>query len=314
MSTAGHIETDARADDPADDGRVVVIGDALIDELRDAAGTREFVGGAALNVAVGLARLGVQTTLLAMVGDDADGATIRAFLDTHGVELIATASPHGSSRAVSERVDGEPRYVFNAAAQNRHIDFGARERAAIVAARFVVVSCFPFDDEAEAAALAEAVGDGSTLIVDPNPREAMMSDRGRFERNALDLAGRSLLVKVGDDDAPFLGAAGLGDLVPGLIGRGTRIVLATEGRAGARIVDGDIDVSSGIASLPGGIIDTMGAGDASLASVVADLVRAGRPADAAAWTLVLDRAMLVAAATCRSEGALLQTPDGFARI
>ena len=44
--------------------RVVVIGDALIDELRDDSGVREFVWGAALNVAVGLTRLGV--------ADDAD--------------------------------------------------------------------------------------------------------------------------------------------------------------------------------------------------------------------------------------------------
>ncbi|WP_242868700.1 PfkB family carbohydrate kinase, partial [Microbacterium oxydans] len=50
-------------------GSVVVIGDALIDEIRDDAGVRELVGGAALNVAVGLRRLGVDTTLVAMVGD-----------------------------------------------------------------------------------------------------------------------------------------------------------------------------------------------------------------------------------------------------
>ena len=35
---------------------IVVIGDALIDELRDEHGVREFVGGAALNVAVGLSK------------------------------------------------------------------------------------------------------------------------------------------------------------------------------------------------------------------------------------------------------------------
>ena len=46
---------------------VVVIGDALIDEIRDGTGVRELVGGAALNVAVGLRRLGVPTTLIAMV-------------------------------------------------------------------------------------------------------------------------------------------------------------------------------------------------------------------------------------------------------
>ena len=298
----------------ADDARVVVIGDALIDELRDETGTREFVGGAALNVAVGLARLGVPTTLLAMVGDDADGESIRSFLDTHGVSLIQTASPYGSSRAVSERVDGEPHYVFNTAAQNRHVDFGPAERTAIASARLVVVSCFPFDVEKEAAALEDAITDGSKLIVDPNPREAMMGDHESFERNALRLSARSLLVKVGDDDAPFLGAAGLDALVPDLTARGTRVVLATEGRAGARIVDGDVTVSSGIAALPGPVVDTMGAGDASLASVVADVVRGGHPADADAWSRVLDRAMLVAAATCRSEGALLQTPHGFASL
>jgi fructokinase len=310
MSTAGRVDADARVED----GRVVVIGDALVDELRDDTGTREFVGGAALNVAVGLARLGVPTTLIAMVGDDEDGAAIRAFLDTHGVSLLRTASAHGSSRAVSERVDGEPRYVFNAAARNRNVDFGDAERAAIADARLVVVSCFPFDDDAQAAALEEVIGDGSTLVVDPNPREAMMSDRGRFERNALRLAGTSLLVKVGDDDAPFLAAEGLDDLVPELTSRGARVVLATEGKAGAHIVDGGITVSSDIASLPGPIVDTMGAGDASLASVVADVVRAGQPVDAEAWARVLDRAMLVAAATCRSEGALLQTPPGFASL
>ena len=57
---------------------VVVIGDALIDELRDDTGVKEFVGGAALNVAVGLSRLGVPTTLIAMVGDDEAGAKTRS--------------------------------------------------------------------------------------------------------------------------------------------------------------------------------------------------------------------------------------------
>ena len=36
--------------------RVVVVGDALIDEIRDVAGSRDVVGGAALNVAVGATR------------------------------------------------------------------------------------------------------------------------------------------------------------------------------------------------------------------------------------------------------------------
>lgn len=53
--------------------RVVVVGDALVDEVDGAA----HVGGAALNVAVGLARLGVPARLIAMVGDDDAGRLVR---------------------------------------------------------------------------------------------------------------------------------------------------------------------------------------------------------------------------------------------
>ena len=111
-------------------GRVVVVGDALIDELRDDTGIREFVGGAALNVAVGLSRLGVPSTLIAMVGEDEAGDHIRAFLRDFGVELIATLGPHGSSRAVSTRSGGgEPVYDFNDAAKARRIHFGEHHSA-----------------------------------------------------------------------------------------------------------------------------------------------------------------------------------------
>src|SRR5690606_32155339 len=102
--------------------RAVVIGDALIDEIHDAGGIRELVGGAALNVAVGMRRLGVPTALIAMVGDDEAGEHIREYLVDHDVQLIESASPLGSSRAVVRRdADGEPTYVFNEAAQQRTI-------------------------------------------------------------------------------------------------------------------------------------------------------------------------------------------------
>src|ERR1700742_717888 len=96
---------------------VVIIGDALIDEIHRDGSVDTFVGGAALNVAVGWSVLGFPATLLAMIGDDADGERIRAFLVEHGVTLIPTIGPNGSSRAVSDRVNGEPVYVFNTAAQ-----------------------------------------------------------------------------------------------------------------------------------------------------------------------------------------------------
>ena len=292
-----------------DEERVVVIGDALIDELRDASGSQDFVGGAALNVAVGLSRLGVATTLIAMVGDDADGQRIRGFLDQYGVELIATPGLLGSSRATSDRTEGEPRYIFNEAARARRVDFGDAERLAIADARLVVVSCFPFDDDEQSAALEDSVANpGRRLVIDPNPRAGMLHDAARFVSNFERLASVSLLCKVGDEDAQLLYGVDLPQLVNRLRQAGTANVLATAGRGGASVSTPTGAVSRPITDLPGPVVDTMGAGDATLAAAVHTIVTEGVPAGDAEWARLLDDAMLIAAHTCRQHGALLQLP------
>ena len=292
--------------------RVVVVGDALIDELRDDSGVREFVGGAALNVAVGLTRLGVPTTLIAMVGDDEAGSHIRSYLADFGVELLATPGRVGSSRAVSTRSgSGEPVYEFNDAAKGRRIVFGEAERRAMADAAIVVVSCFPFDDAPQAEEFAHAVADSQgVLAIDPNPRSGMMSDRAEFVRGFERLAAGAALVKVGEDDAQLLYDAPLDALRTRLVDLGVPAVLATEGAAGASIEAAEMIVTHPISDLPGRIVDTMGAGDAAFAAAVAAGLD-GWPSDEDEWAAVLARAMDVAAATCRFEGALLRLPDAL---
>ncbi len=287
----------------------MVVGDALIDELRDDTGVREFVGGAALNVAVGLTRLGVPATLVAMVGDDDAGAHIRAYLTDYGVELIATPGELGTSRAVSTRSGaGEPEYVFNDASQRRRIRFGDREREAMTDAALVVVSCFAFDDREQADELAEAIAAaGADVAIDPNPRSGMMRDKAEFVRGFEELAAGATLVKVGEDDAALLYDESLDALRARLVDLGVGAVLATQGASGATIEAGDVVVTHPISSLPGPIVDTMGAGDAAFSAAVAALAP-GAPSSEEEWAAVLASAMDVAAATCRFEGALLRTP------
>ncbi len=295
--------------------RVVVIGDALIDELRDEHGVREFVGGAALNVAVGLSRLGVPTTLIAMLGDDEAAQHIRTYLADYGVELIATPSALGSSRAVSTRSpSGEPVYEFNAAAKARSLVFGDDVRRAIADAAIVAVSCYPFDNTEQTRLLAASLAESpAVLAIDPNPRSGMMSDRKAFVRGFEAVAESAALVKVGEDDAILLYDAPLDALRARLIDLGVDAVLATQGASGATIEAGDIVVTRPVSDLPGRIVDTMGAGDAAFAAAVASL-RDGMPADEDAWAAALERAMDVAAATCRFEGALLRLPESLADI
>lgn len=290
---------------------MVVIGDALIDEIRDDAGVRELVGGAALNVAVGLRRLGVGTTLIAMVGDDEAGAHIREYLSDHGVRLISSDAPRGSSRAVVQRAaNGEPKYVFNEAAQNRSIRYSDEARKVISEAGLVAISCFPFDVPAEVDALVEALGD-ARVAVDPNPRTGMLSDREEFVRGFERLAASAAIVKVGADDAAILYDGDLDALRERLRGLGAAAVLATAGAEGATIDTDDGVASAPIAQLDGPVIDTVGAGDATLAAVAEGLV-AESPTELGEWRTLLLRAMDVAAATCRAEGGLLRTPESLA--
>jgi fructokinase len=292
-------------------GPVVVIGDALIDEIRDGAGSRDVVGGAALNVAVGLARLGVRTTLVAMVGDDADGAAVRALLGEQGVRLVATPAPLGTARAVATTVDGEAAYVFNDAALQRRIRFDGEAAEAIDAAPLVVVSCYPLDRDDATDDLLGAVADpADRLVLDPNPRPALMADVQAFARNLDRVAAVSRLVKLGDEDALLLHGADLDTAAARLVADGARMVLATAGRHGAFLETGDGRVSAGIADLPGPIVDTIGAGDATLAAITDALLRADLQgsSDALYWEAALQNAMTIAGATCRAEGALLRLP------
>ncbi|GAA3765732.1 carbohydrate kinase [Microbacterium kribbense] len=287
-----------------------MIGDALIDELREGSSVTELVGGAALNVAVGLVRLGVPATLIAMVGDDEAGQHIRAYLRDYGVSLLATPSALGSSRAVSLRTGGEPVYEFNAAARARRVEFGAAERAAIEAAPMTVVSCFPFDDAAQARQLADAVGE-RPLAIDPNPRSGMLADRTEFVHGFESLVPRCTLVKVGDDDAALLYSSALDALRVRLAEAGAQVVVATAGAAGAALQAGGDQITAPVAQLPGPVIDTMGGGDAVLAALVASIVQ-DAPASAPAWADALERALRIAAATVRFHGALLRLPDAVA--
>jgi fructokinase len=290
---------------------VVVIGDALIDEIRDAVGVRELVGGAALNVAVGLRRLGVPVTLIAMVGADDAGDHIREYLTDHGVVLIESPSERGSSRAIVQRAqNGEPQYVFNQAAQRRSIRYSDAARAAISESALVAVSCFPFDVEAEVAALSDALGE-ARLVIDPNPRAGMLHDRAEFVRGFEELAARAELVKVGADDAALLYDGDLDALRARLRQLGVSAVLATAGADGA-VLESDAGVlTAPIAALPGPVVDTVGAGDATLAAVAEGLVEE-HPSSDAEWQRLLDRAMAIAAATVRSEGGMLRTPESLA--
>ena len=71
---------------------IVVAGEALVDVVIDPDGdTAETPGGSPLNVAVGLARLDVPTTLLSQVGIDERGGHVVQHVRSSGAATSATS-------------------------------------------------------------------------------------------------------------------------------------------------------------------------------------------------------------------------------
>ena len=78
--------------------RVVVLGEARVDEIRDPAGVRESVTGDAVEVATALQGHGLGLTVVAPVAEDADGDRIRTALHDRGIRLVAVPAPQGTLR------------------------------------------------------------------------------------------------------------------------------------------------------------------------------------------------------------------------
>jgi fructokinase len=289
---------------------VVVVGDACIDEVRLPEDAQVFPGGSALNVAVGLSTLGVSAALVAMVGDDADGDLLRDYLQLHRVELLVTPSGRGTARAISERMGAEPRYSFTEAAIHRRIELGDAEVATIEDASLVVLSGFPFDDTQNVKVLQAAVRSPlERLVIDANPRAGLLRDAATFTRNLEDLAATSRLAKIGEEDAALLWGRTLDEVTQHLLDLGTDTVLSTAGERGAMLsTSTGIRVRAAATDLAEPIMDTMGAGDATLASVAHSLVSLNGAPDEQTWTEILGDAMAVAAATCRAPGGSLCRP------
>ena len=116
--------------------------------------------------------------------------------------------------------------------------------------------------------------------------------------------------KLGDEDADLFYDGDHTTAIDRLFGLGVETLLLTHGREGASLrTRSGLSVSVPIAALTKPIVDTMGAGDATLATVIAFILRQGMPGTTEAWRLCLTEAMQVAAATCAHAGGGLMLPE-----
>ncbi len=169
--------------------RVLVTGDVMLDRYWSGSTSRispeapvpvvkiavdEARPGGAANVALNLAALGVTTTALGVVGDDADGAMLAASLRTAHITpdlLKGTAPTIAKLRVMSRnqqllRMDFEER--LDAAGAFDRAALRSRYEAALADADVVILSDYGKGTLADVAALvAAAVAQGKPVLIDP---------------------------------------------------------------------------------------------------------------------------------------------------
>jgi fructokinase len=291
---------------------VVVVGEALVDVVVPAAGERTAaVGGSPLNVAVGLARLGVPTVLITRVGDDEHGRWVADHLRDAGAELTAASVVPGTRTSTATAhldEDQAARYEFDlvwdldhhALPEARSLHIGSLG-ATLLPGRHAV------DDLVRQA-------EDSDLFVsyDPNIRSAFVTDPEATWRDVAEIASRSRLVKVSDEDLAVLRpGVPAADLASELLdGRTTELVVITHGAQGSSAYAPGMALHQAAPHVD--VVDTVGAGDSFMAALLAVLHDWNVPTDGPGALDALDEdhvglmlrgAMTAAALTCSRRGA-----------
>jgi fructokinase len=290
---------------------VVVIGDAVVDILEEPDGAQaRFAGGAALNTAVGLSILGCPVVLVAALGRDRNGYWVMGYLRENGVRLVPSRSCDFTGTATSSRVSGEPTYSFNPAIRRRNLTLPRAALDLLESAPAVIVNSYPFDDAVQVAALCEALRMAQgNRVVDPNPRPALMRDPTAFAKGFQDALEHADLIKLSEEDIGLIYGGSEVRALQDIREHGDASVMLTRGARGATYVrPGHRSIDVPIPGVTDPIVDTLGAGDASLATFVLELLPNGLHEKDELLVAALTRSMLVAAATTRRPGGRLRLP------
>ncbi len=302
---------------------VVVAGEALVDLVREADGSeRALLGGSPFNVAVGLGRLGVPTGFLGAISDDGFGVLLAARLEDAGVTMLPAARTTRPTTLATVRLDagGHASYDFvleGTSATGMTDDDVARAveqvPASAAAALHVSLGAVTLTAPGTGTLLARLVAATATrplVSLDPNVRPAVIGDLAA-ERAAIAAAVAAAdLVKVSDADLEALHPDRDPLAVAGDWARsGPEIVVVTQGAQGATAMRSNGRMLT-VTGLDVDVVDTVGAGDAFTAGLLAALDersllerRALAAADDATLRDALAFAVRLAALTCMRHGA-----------
>ncbi|MFC0680126.1 sugar kinase [Lysobacter korlensis] len=268
-------------------GRVLTLGEGLgvlrtgsVGSVATASALDVGTGGAELNVAIGLARLGTAVTWVGRVGDDGIGRRVLRELRAEGVDVRAAVDPEAPTGLLLKEFPIPGRSVVS---YYRAGSAGSRlspddlspihwSGVALLHVTGITPAISPTASAAVDAAIDAASAAGAAISFDVNHRSRLWSaaDAAPVYRR---LAQRATIVFAGEDEASLLAPGARRDaetLMRAIASSGVREVILKRGALGASaLVDGERFTRDGV---PISAVDTVGAGDAFVAGYLAELL------------------------------------------
>ncbi len=263
---------------------IAVGGENLIDLVSgDAAanGLPQYIanpGGSPFNVAMAAGRQGRDVAYLTPVSEDALGDLLATRLVQSHVRLVAPRMPHPTSLAVVSITDGIPSYAFhrNGTAERQVSMDGLVRDMPAATTLFHVGSLGLIDgDDADTweSFFADCQARGLMTSLDPNVRPGLINDRDGYVARIRRMMRHADIFKLSDEDLQWLYPDRPLDeaLAACRADCAAMLFILTLGEAGSRAFLGDIEMNVDAPAVEN-LVDTVGAGDTFMASILSWVV------------------------------------------
>ncbi len=262
---------------------ILCCGDALVDMLPGKTGSGEaaFVphaGGASLNTAVALGRLGVPTEFFSGISRDLFGQLLENALENGNVGIkYAIRSDHPTTLAFVGLSNGQANYTFyNENSADRTLSESDLPDLDddIAALLFGAISLVQEPCGTAYEALMKRECQKRIVVLDPNIRPSFIGDRASHLARMNRMVAMADIIKVSDEDLAWFDAeSDVVAIVDRWLDNGTKLIIVTAGVKGSTAYRKG--GSSHAEVEPAEVVDTVGAGDTFSAGFLASLQRDG---------------------------------------
>ncbi|MEI6097589.1 MAG: carbohydrate kinase [Alphaproteobacteria bacterium] len=298
---------------------ILSCGEALIDMLPRTSTLGEacfapYAGGAVMNTAIALGRLGAPSGFFSGLSNDMLGEILNDSLQASRVDTSFCArSNRPTTVAFVKLVNGQATYAFydeNTAGVLLSQDQLPKLPAAVTTLFFGGISLVNDPAASTYATLQARYCTTRVTMIDPNIRPSfIVGKEGAYRARIAAMIGKADIVKLSDEDLTWLmGAGEVETQARSILSTGPKVVFITQGADGARAITAT--QNRRMASPRITVADTVGAGDTFNAGALAALNSAGVLTKArlsALTDIELDAALSLgtraAAVTCSRPGA-----------